>query len=227
MSNSQTFVNPKRGYAFFDVDNTLIRINSMLSFQDFWYDLYPDLNAESSYRADLHTHLHSHACWETVNKLYYRHFAGRSVTALSQAGERWFRHCRSASEFYCQPVLDELRQHQRAGYQVVFVSGSFPAVLSPIARELGVTQILATQLEQQEGVVTGYLTAPPMVGAGKRDAIRSLLASQGIAEVSYAYGDDVSDIPMLSVVGNPVVVAGGRLSPAQTKKLGWRLIADV
>ena len=224
MNSNQTLVEPEHGYAFFDVDNTLITLNSMLSFQDYWYRLYPDLTAESSYREDLRTHLHAHACWETVNKLYYRHFAGRSVTELTQAGESWYQQCRESSDFYCQPVLDELRKHQRSGYQVVLVSGSFPAVLTPIARDLGVSHILATQLEEQAGFVTGYLAAPPMVGAGKRDAIRPLLGGKAIAELSFAYGDDVSDIPMLSAVGNPVVVAGGRLSLAQVKNLGWRLI---
>lgn len=105
------------------------------------------------------------------------------------------------------------------------VSGSFPAVLAPIARDLGIEKILATHMEVRAGLYTGYLSSPPMVGAGKRDAVRALLSSDAVAESSYAYGDDVSDIPMLSSVGHPVVVAGGRLSSVDAERLGWRLIA--
>jgi HAD superfamily hydrolase (TIGR01490 family) len=225
MQHTQSLSVAEHGYAFFDVDNTLIALNSMLSFQDYWYQLYPDSEAESLYRADLMAHLHEHACWETVNKLYYRHFAGRSVAALADAGNRWFCHKRRETRFYCQAVLAELRDHQARGSEVVLVSGSFPAVLEPIARDLGIAKILAAQMEVSAGIYTGFLSAPPMVGAGKREAVKALLSSAALAQASYAYGDDVSDIPMLSVVGHPVVVAGGRLSSAEAEKLGWRLIA--
>ncbi|WP_049723220.1 HAD family hydrolase [Gilvimarinus polysaccharolyticus] len=212
-------------YAFFDVDNTLITQNSMLSFQNYWYQMYPDLAAESLYRADLMTHVHEHACWETLNKLYYRHFSGRSVAALTDAGESWFKQQLQRSDgFYYQAVLRELRRHQENGFEVIMVSGSFSAVLTPIARDLGVEKILSSQMEVRAGVYTGYLSAPPMVGAGKRDAVKALLCNTRVAQSSYAYGDDISDIPMLSLVGYPVMVSGGRLSRTEVDKLGFRLI---
>ena len=36
-----TFETPE-GYAFFDVDDTLINVKSMFSFQEFWYAMYGD-----------------------------------------------------------------------------------------------------------------------------------------------------------------------------------------
>lgn len=215
------------GYAFFDVDDTLISVKSMLSFQDFWYEQTGDLAGGAAYREDLRLHLHPGASWEFLNRLYYRHFAGRVPEQVDAMGRKWLAWTRSQQPaFYHPRPLAELRSHQRAGREVVFVSGSFPALLEPIAEELEVEHVLSTQLEVREGAYTGELLPPQTIGTGKAEAIRAFLHGRNVApELCFAYGDDISDLPMLESVGQPTVVSGGRELEERARALGWRVIA--
>jgi len=213
--------------AFFDVDDTLISVKSMLSFQDFWYGQTGDSDGEKAYRQDLKKHWQPGACWASLNRLYYRHFAGRSEREVVDRGRQWFVRTKDESApFYHPRPLSELRAHQREGRAVVFVSGSFPALLQPIAEELGVEHVLATRLEVSNGRYTGEILPPQTIGDGKVTAIRGFIEAHGlVAEQCYAYGDDISDFPMLESVGRPTVVTGGRDLEAKARCLGWRMIA--
>lgn len=213
--------------AFFDVDDTLISVKSMLSFQDFWYEQTGDSAGQQAYRQDLKKHWHAGANWAFLNRLYYRHFAGRSEREVSDRGREWFVRSKAGSApFYHSRPLAELRAHQREGRAVVFVSGSFPALLLPIAQELGVEHVLATRLEVTAGRYTGEILPPQTIGEGKVTAIRAFMEARGlVADQCYAYGDDISDFPMLESVGRPTVVTGGRDLEAKARSLGWRMIA--
>ena len=214
-------------YVFFDVDDTLISIKSMLSFQDFWFEKWGDDTRREHYYADLREHMHADASWEDLNRLYYGHFAGRKVSKVKACGEAWFAAMNNNKEDFFHPLpLAELRHHQCEGREVVFVSGSFPALLRPIANHLQVRHILATTMEIATGCYTGQILAPQTIGEGKVEAIRTFLLAVGAeANDCYAYGDDISDLPMLDAVGYPTVVRGGRSLEIHAQRLGWRVIS--
>lgn len=218
---------PQLGYAFFDVDDTLISVKSMLSFQNFWYERTSDEVGRLAYERDLHQHWRSDASWEFLNQLYYCHFAGREPGHVDALGRAWFKHQRrTVYPFYHARPCSELQMHQRRGRKIVLVSGSFPALLRPIAEELGVSHILATRLEVREGRYTGEILPPQTIGAGKAQIIGEFLRKRHCApEVCYAYGDDISDLPMLEAVGQPTVVSGGRKLEVKARTMGWRVIA--
>lgn len=221
-----TINQPRLGYAFFDVDDTLISVKSMLSFQTFWYEQTGDESGRLAYERDLRRYLHPDASWEFLNRLYYRHFAGRESGHVDALGRAWFeRQRRSVSPFYHAGPRSELEMHQRRGREIVFVSGSCPALLRPIAKDLGVSHILATRLEVRAGRYTGEILPPQTIGAGKAHVIGEFLrARQCAPEWCYAYGDDVSDLAMLKAVGHPTVVSGGRKLEAKARAMGWRVI---
>ncbi|MFD8216149.1 haloacid dehalogenase-like hydrolase, partial [Streptomyces sp. NPDC059697] len=60
------------------------------------------------------------------------------------------------------------------------------------------------------GRFTGELLGPPMIGTAKREAVRAVLDRYPQVAVAdcYGYGDHVTDLPMLTEVGHPVVVGG-------------------
>lgn len=214
-------------YVFFDVDDTLIALKSMLSFQSFWYQNTGDTEGQAAYEDDLRRHWQPDACWAFLNRLYYRHYRGRDPKEVSRLGRAWFQRMRGAHPaFYHPRPVAELREHQRAGRTVVFVSGSFPALLESIAEELQVRYVLSTRLEVRNGVYTGELLPPQTIGEGKVRAMAQFLGERGgLAERCFAYGDDISDLAMLEAVGRPTVVRGGRALEAQAERRGWRVIA--
>lgn len=213
-------------FAFFDVDDTLIDVKSMLSFQVFWYASRPDDGERERYLRDIEQHLHERASWEELNRRYYHYFAGRKVVEVEQAGQAWFRwQTESRDDFFHSGTLAELRWHQKEGREPVFVSGSFPALLQPVADQLGVRQILATRMEVAGDSYTGEILPPQTIGTGKAEAIRMFLgAVGGNSEDCYAYGDDISDLPMLQAVGHPRVVSGGRGLVECARERGWTVI---
>jgi phosphoserine phosphatase len=68
--------------------------------------------------------------------------------------------------------------------------------------------VLCARPEVRDGVLTGGLLGGPMIGEGKRAAVRAVLRAhpEAAARDCYAYGDHISDLPMLAEVGHPVVV---------------------
>lgn len=213
-------------FAFFDVDDTVISVKSMLSFQDFWYRQFPDRERELAYRNDLKTHMRPNACWAHLNRLYYRHFAGRPMHQVKNVAQQWFKTMRhDLPHFYHQNVLQRLKQHQFRGETPVFVSGSFRQLLEPIAQELRIEHILAINMKTRDGICTGEIHTPQTIGEGKATAISRFLQEQETSpELCFAYGDDISDLPMLKLVGTARVVTGGRGLAEEAVNHGWELV---
>jgi HAD superfamily hydrolase (TIGR01490 family) len=200
---------PGQSCAFFDVDGTLIRIKSMFSFSDF---LVRQLAIEAQphvilYRQTLQAMFAAGAPREELNAFYYTLFKGLSVELISQLGRRWYQeYC--PKEVFFEAMLDVVREHQAMGQRIVLVSGSFEAVLRPLAEELGITDLICAPLEvRPNGCYSGNLTGPSTIGEGKAQGIRAF-AEQHQVDLShcFAYGDDISDFPMLDQVGTAVVV---------------------
>ena len=79
-----------------------------------------------------------------------------------------------------------------------------------------------------DGRYTGEIRPPQCIGRGKAEAIARFLAATGVsAALCHAYGDDISDLPMLDSVGYPVVVRGSRDLEAQAMGRGWPVISPI
>jgi HAD superfamily hydrolase (TIGR01490 family) len=217
-----------RAAAFFDVDGTLIRTKSMFAFQAFWYRAHGAAGAreERAFLAEMRALERGGAERETINRTYYRWFAGRAVAEVAQAGEDWFAALEPELEgLLIGPAVACLRGHARGGVEPVFVSGSFPAALRPLARHLGVETILATTLLAEGGRYTGAIGDPQTIGAGKARAAAAFAARTGVELAqSHAYGDDRSDLPLLALVGHPHAVGGDPALEAAARVRGWPVL---
>jgi len=119
------------------------------------------------------------------------------------------------------PVLDAFRRHTAAGDRTVLVSGSFPACLDPLARYLEAGAVLCSRPEVRHGRYTGEILQP-MIGAAKAAAVQADAAAHGIDLLDcYAYGDHISDLPVLGVVGAPVVVGDDPVLTDHAIRHGW------
>lgn len=98
-------------------------------------------------------------------------------------------------------------EHLAAGREVWLISATAQEVADVIAERLGFSGALGTVLESVEGVFTGQLIGSVMHGEQKAHAAQ-LRAEESGAELSdcWAYSDSHNDIPLLNLVGHPVVV---------------------
>lgn len=186
---------------FCDVDETLINCKSLLDFAAF---MRRPLDAAAA-RASLET-----PARDAANVRYYASLAGESARQIAVEALAWYTWRSRDPRFFIDSTRAELTRHRAAGAHIVLVSGSMPALLRPIADAVGAHHVLCSCPEVQAGKLTGRLVGPPVIGEGKREAVRRLLAQYPDTrpEDCVGYGDHVSDAPMLEEVGRPVIVGG-------------------
>ncbi|MDP4557196.1 HAD-IB family hydrolase [Halomonas meridiana] len=216
-------------FAFFDVDETLIKIKSMFDFYHFWcYKvlLRPDMH--DNFEAEFSHMLLEDYTREELNRSYYRYFTGVDPKMLNQAGAHWaLERLEHPDDLFIAPVIEELQRLQGEGITPVFVSGSFHELLEPIANSLKAPHILATKLEiGEDGLYTGNIISPQTIGIGKALAIQNFLQKKDTSpKHCYAFGDDISDLHMLNAVGYPVVVGTESSLAKHAAIANWRIIS--
>lgn len=118
-----------------------------------------------------------------------------------------------------------IRSHQEEGRRVYIVSSSPEEVAKPIGKLLEVEGVIASRGKVDEhGRYSGELEFYSY-GLHKAEAIRELAEKEGIQlDESFAYSDSITDLPMLQVVGNPVVVNPDRALRKEALKEGWPIL---
>lgn len=119
-------------------------------------------------------------------------------------------------------LIDE---HKRNGRSVYIVSASPEQVVRPVARYVGVPNIIASKVKTDEaGFFLPELERYAM-GQGKVDALNELVEKEDIdLEGSYAYSDSVTDLPMMEMVGNPVAVNPEKELRKVAEERGWPIL---
>ena len=216
-------------YAFFDVDETLIGIKSMFSFRDFYlrwtFGVEQGAAAQKHAQTQVQEQVVRGLERTEINRLFWESFRGFEQTDVQQAAYAWHQQVRQKPGYFIQQAVAALRQHQQEGTEPVFVSGSCIDILMPLATELGVKTLLTNRLEVEQGRFTGKLLPPQTIGAGKRQAMVDFLEeSDALACDCYAYGDHLSDLPLLETVGHPRVVAGNTDLVSVARHRGWPVL---
>jgi HAD superfamily hydrolase (TIGR01490 family) len=121
-------------------------------------------------------------------------------------------------------ALELIETHKAEGRKTVIISSSPIETVEAIGEHLGVDDVIATQARiDDNGRYTGELEFYAY-GAHKADAIREMAVREGIDLArSYAYSDSITDLPMLELVGNPVVVNPDRELARIARDRAWEV----
>jgi HAD superfamily hydrolase (TIGR01490 family) len=211
--------------AFFDVDETVIHVKSMFDFYDFWCRKQGLNEVLENYMSCFRLDVINGKSREALNRDYYRQYTGVSYAELIEAGEQWFK-AKRETRFFIQATIEVLKKHQRQGITPVFISGSMYPILAPIADYLGVPDVLgAPVVVDSSGKMTGEIGQPQTIGPGKRDVLLNYCRQSEIdPSVCYAYGDDMTDIPMLEATGHPTCVGNNPRLLEYAHDQGWHRI---
>lgn len=133
-----------------------------------------------------------------------RFAAGWSRDAVRDAGEIAAARLADTVQPFGRLLMDE---HREAGRPVVMATTSPYDLVAPLARVLGMDDVIATRYGVHEGAYDGTIVGEFVWGPGKLAAVRAWADRHDIdlAE-SWAYSDSVFDSPLLGAVGHPVVV---------------------
>jgi len=121
-------------------------------------------------------------------------------------------------------ALELIREHQGAGRKVFIISASPQEIVDPLAHYLGVDGAIATRAQlDAEGRYTGEVEFYSY-GPYKAEAMLEVANWEGIDLTrSYAYSDSITDLPMLEVVGRPVVVNPDRDLARIAREREWEV----
>lgn len=112
--------------------------------------------------------------------------------------------------------------HRRRGHTIVIASSATRFQVAPVAAELGIDHVLATELQTRDGVLTGEVAGRPLWGPGKAAAVREFARRESIdLSASFAYSDGNEDRPFLEAVGEPTAVNPGARLAHHAARRSW------
>jgi HAD superfamily hydrolase (TIGR01490 family) len=122
-----------------------------------------------------------------------------------------------------------VRQHLEAGELCAVVTATNSFVTAPIARELGIPHLIATEPESVNGRFTGRVAGTPCFREGKIRRVEEWLAGLGRRLQDYAastfYSDSHNALPLLERVRRPVAVDPDPQLAAEAARRGWPVIS--
>jgi HAD superfamily hydrolase (TIGR01490 family) len=213
--------------AFFDVDNTMMQGASIYHFarglaaRDFftWRDLAQFAAKQISFRIK---GVEDPAHMEEAKQAALAFVAGHKVEEVVALGEEIYDELMADRIWSGTRALAQL--HLDAGQRVWLVTAAPAELASLIARRLGLTGALGTVAENEDGVYTGRLVGEPLHGPAKAEAIRALAEREGLdLSRCSAYSDSANDLPMLSIVGDPVAVNPDAQLKRIARENGWKI----
>jgi len=128
-----------------------------------------------------------------------------------------------------QPAQELVARHRAAGDVCVIITATNSFVTAPIARAFGVEHLIATEPEQRDGEFTGRVAGVPSFREGKITRLESWMAERGWNWHSFSdttfYSDSLNDLPLMSLVKNPVAVDPDATLREHAARHGWSIIS--
>lgn len=108
-------------------------------------------------------------------------------------------------------IVEKMLWHKGQGHVVVIVSGGFSEYIKEYAKVYDIEYVVATDLEFIDDKATGKIDGLDCMGINKIEKLRNTINIDDYdLNNSFAYSDHISDIPLLSFVGNGVAVDFGQ-----------------
>lgn len=120
------------------------------------------------------------------------------------------------------PVIAE---HRGQGHRLVLATSSSPYESEIACRRFGLDDFVSSRYQVREGRLTGRLVAPACYGRGKLVWCERYADREGINLAdSYFYTDSFSDLPLLERVGHPRAVNPDYRLRRAARQRGWPIL---
>ncbi|SFR85589.1 HAD-superfamily subfamily IB hydrolase, TIGR01490 [Marinobacter daqiaonensis] len=212
--------------AIFDLDNTLLAGDSDHAWGEFLVDA--ELVDPESHRKQNDQFYQDYLNGE-LDVMRYQRFAlapliGHDMQKLDAWREAFM--ASRARPMYQQKASDLLDHHRRRGHILMIITATNRFVTGPIAEELGIEHLIATEPELCDGYYTGEVSGVPSFQEGKVLRLREWLKDhQETLEGAWFYSDSHNDLPLLRLVDHPVAVDPDPTLEARARENGWPVIS--
>jgi HAD superfamily hydrolase (TIGR01490 family) len=151
---------------------------------------------------------------------FYRRFEDAPIERLREDSWELFNRQLLTRSF--PDGLARVRAHRAAGHRTLLITGALDFIIEPI-RPL-FDDIMCAEMGQQDGRLTGQLTALPPIGEARALLLADYAEEHALSlEESVAYADSTSDLAMLEAVGFPVAVNPESRLSAIARRRGWHV----
>ncbi|MBA3958320.1 MAG: HAD-IB family hydrolase [Parachlamydiaceae bacterium] len=217
-------MNSKKALAVFDLDKTLLTVNSSHLFGRYLYKC-----RYFSFAAMLH-HL---ACYGLFKigvlslhtmqlHVFKKLFLGRSYTEINQLAEEFTKQVIAKIQY--MPAVQRLRLAQEQGHHTVILSSAPDFLVAHLANYFGVDQWKSTQyaLDEEQRFAT---ISTWMLGSDKARCMKQISSELGIQrECVTAYSDSIVDLAFLEAAGTAVAVNPDRHLRKYSRVRQWEII---
>ena len=213
--------------ALFDLDNTLLGGDSDYAWAQFLIEEGVLDREEYEKRNRAYYEQYKQGTLDIAEYLTFQSgpLAGRPREELDAWHKRYM--AKSVQPMILPKARELIASHNGALMMIITATNRF--ITEPIAREFGVPNLIACELETEDGRFTGRGTGVPSFQEGKIKRLDMWLAEQGktLADFdrSYFYSDSLNDIPLLERVTHPVAVDPDAALRDHATARGWPIIS--
>jgi putative phosphoserine phosphatase / 1-acylglycerol-3-phosphate O-acyltransferase len=192
--------------AFFDVDQTIIHVNSgrflvkcayakgLMSTKNLVHAVYLSLLYKFNLR-DTDRIIDGMARW----------VKGLSEDALTALSEEVFH--TFLLDAVRPEIITEIKYHRERNARVVILSSALQYICSPLAKHLAIEDVICSRLEVKDGLLTGRPEGRFCFGDEKAIRLRAYCEKMNCSPATaYYYADAFSDFKVLDLVGHPVCI---------------------
>lgn len=215
----------KRKLALFDLDNTLLETDSDYQWAQF---LIEEGVLDGPAYAEKNKYFYDQYVAGTLDIHEFLDFQLKPLVNVPReqldAWHEQFMH-RKIRPMIFPHAKTLIENHADALTAIVTATNRF--ITEPIAAELGVPNLLATDIEEVDGLFTGRPRGTPTFREGKIRRVNEWLAEMGhkLEDFeSWFYSDSLNDLPLLERVDHPVAVNPDPRLRAEAQRHGWQII---
>ena len=182
-----------------------------------------------------HTLINCDSSSEWSNFLHEKGIFSDADMQRHQAFDRDYRKgCLDLDAYLIRPSITQMARmlvdsHRDAGDTLLLISATNEFIITPIAREFGIENIIGISLETDaQGNYTGRPIGTPSFQEGKVTRLHQWLAERGQSQADYEkvyfYSDSRNDLPLLEQVNQPVAVNPDPVLTLTAAQRGWPIL---
>ncbi len=211
--------------ALFDLDHTLLTVDS----DEAWVEFLIEEGRldRATYERANHDMLSRYRAGE-ASSVEFTHFylatlVGHDPAMLARWHAAYLR--RKIRPAIPDAARALLARHRADGHLLILTTATSRFITAPIAQELELENLIATEAEMHSGHYTGRIEGIPNLREGKVTRLEAWLGARGLAfeafRQSYFYSDSINDLPLLSRVTDPVAVNADPHLARLAREKGW------
>lgn len=150
--------------------------------------------------------------------------AGMSPEEVDELGQYVFT--KKTADLVYPEMRKIVQAHLDRGHTVVLSSSALSLQVEPVAKDLGIEEVLCNRLVVgEDGALTGDVVEPVIWGDGKSAAVQRHAAAHGVdLSKSYFYADGDEDVALMHIIGHPRPTNPKPKMAEVARRRGWPVL---